>query len=85
MFTKFIRRTVATVFAICVLVPSCAMAVPIYDHPQPEPVSTPTSTPLVERVESDDADQTLALLISSAALLVAAAAVARSVKFTRPA
>ncbi len=35
MFTKSIRRTIAIVSTAFVLVPSSAVAMPIYDHPQP--------------------------------------------------
>jgi hypothetical protein len=83
MFTKSIRRTIAVFSAICILSPASAMAVPIYDHPQPEPVSTPAPTPLVERVDTDGAGQTLALVISSAALLVAAFSAARTTNVRR--
>jgi hypothetical protein len=85
MSINSILRTLAIVSFIVVLVaPSPASARPLVDRQtEPSPRSEPTT--VVRDVKTDGAGQTLALVISSAALLVAAGAAARSVKLTRAA
>lgn len=83
MSINSILRTVAIVSLIIVVVaPSTASARPLLDREtEVSPSSEPTS--FVHEVKTDGAGQTLALVISSAAMLVAAGAVARRVKVTR--
>ena len=82
MFSKrSTRRAIAIVSLLFALIPSAASARPLYDR-QPEP-SHAEPTPLVRQISTDGADQTLALVISSAALLLAAFAAARTTNVRR--
>jgi hypothetical protein len=84
MITKRISRVVAVVTAIAALAPTAAFAKPVRD-PLAHTPAAPEPARVVSQPTSDGADQTLALVISGAALLVAAGAAARSVKLTRTA
>ena len=79
------RRTAtatAFAFALAATAPGTALAMPIVD-PQPEPAS-PEPVTVVREVPADGADQTLALVMSGAALLVAAGAAGYTGRSLRP-
>jgi hypothetical protein len=83
MLTKSIRRATAIAALGLILVPSAALAMPIRD-PATQPSSPPAQTTLVREIPADGTLQTLSLILSGAALLVAAGAAARSLSL-RPA
>jgi hypothetical protein len=76
-------RAIAVVSLLFALIPSAASARPIYE-PVPEPTVVPAdATPIQRQAPSDDADQTLALVIAGVALFVAAGATARTLRVRR--
>jgi hypothetical protein len=76
-------RALALASVATVLVPASAAAMPIRDSVGAVEPSPPTTT-IVREVPAGDGGQTLALILSGAALVVAAGAAARTVRL-RPA
>ena len=78
------RLTTTAVFAIAMAAaaPGTALAMPVID-PQPDPL-TPEPVTIVREVPADGADQTLALVLSGAALLVAAGTAGYTGRSLRP-
>jgi hypothetical protein len=82
MLCQHMRRASAIALLVLVCIPSAAIAMPVKD-PQTRP-SAPAQTTLVREVPADDTTQTLSLILSGVAVVVAAGAAARSVS-VRPA
>jgi hypothetical protein len=78
--TRF-ARALALASVAAALGPASAVAMPLRD---PDHTSAPAPTTIVREVPADDSGQTLALILSGAALVVAAGAAARTVRL-RPA
>jgi hypothetical protein len=74
-------RALALASVAAVLVPASAAAMPLRD---PVSAPAPETTTIVREVPADDGGQTLALILSGTALVVAAGAAARTVRL-RPA
>jgi hypothetical protein len=83
MLCQHMRRASAIALLVLVCIPSAAMAMPVKD-PQTRPSHPPAQTTLVREVPADDTTQTLSLILSGVAVVVAAGAAARSVS-VRPA
>jgi hypothetical protein len=84
MHRSHLPRALALASVAAALGPASAAAMPLRD-PTPSPAATPAPTQtIVREVPADDGGQTLALVLSGAALVVAAGAAARTVRL-RPA
>ena len=77
-------RALALASVAAALVPASAAAMPIRDGTSAPKPAPPATTTIVREVPADDGGQTLALILSGAALVVAAGAAARTVRL-RPA
>jgi len=80
---RSLPRALALASVAAVLVPASAAAMPVRDSIGAIEPSPPTTT-IVREVPADDGGQTLALILSGTALVVAAGAAARTVRL-RPA
>ena len=81
---RSLPRALALASLAAALVPASAAAMPLRDGvPSTSPAPPPTTT-IVREVPADDGGQTLALILSGAALVLAAGAAARTVRL-RPA
>jgi hypothetical protein len=79
-----LSRALALASVGAVLVPASAAAMPLRDPISAPAPKAPATTTIVREVPADDGGQTLALILSGAALVVAAGAAARTVRL-RPA
>ena len=79
-----LSRALALASVAAVLVPASAVAMPLRDPVSAPGPSAPATTTIVREVPADDGGQTLALILSGTALVVAAGAAARTVRL-RPA
>ena len=77
-------RALAVASVAAVLVPASAAAMPLRDPVNAPAPAEPAPTTIVREVPADDGGQTLALILSGTALVVAAGAAARTVRL-RPA
>ena len=77
-------RALALTSVAAVLVPASAAAMPLRDPVRAPAPAEPAPTTIVREVPADDGGQTLALILSGTALVVAAGAAARTVRL-RPA
>lgn len=80
MFSHRIACSTVLAFVIAATAPGTALAMPIVD-PQPQPAVPPQPVTVVREVP---ADQTLALVLSGAALLVAVGTAGYSGRAVRP-
>jgi len=81
---SLLPRALALASIAAVLVPASAVAMPLRDPVSAPAPKAPATTTIVREVPADDGGQTLALILSGAALVVAAGAAARTVRL-RPA
>jgi CubicO group peptidase (beta-lactamase class C family) len=79
-----LSRALALASAAAVLAPASAAAMPMRDRVDAPAPTAPATTTIVREVPADDGGQTLALILSGTALVVAAGAAARTVRL-RPA
>jgi hypothetical protein len=81
---RSLPRALALASVAAVLVPASAAAMPVRDSTGTTEPAAPAPTTIVREVPADDGGQTLALILSGTALVVAAGAAARTVRL-RPA
>jgi hypothetical protein len=82
--SRSLPRALALTTVAAALVPASATAMPLRDPVAAPPPAAPATTTIVREVPADDGGQTLALILSGAALVVAVGAAARTVRL-RPA